>query len=955
MFHDSFELKKNEVIEERGFEAFHLIHKKTKAEVLYLKNEDKNKTFEIAFKTLPADDTGVAHILEHSVLAGSEKYPVSDPFFEMTKTSLSTFMNAMTGSDKTLYPFSSMNHKDFENLMNVYLDCIFAPLLDENTFKREGWHYELDSIDGELKVNGIVFNEMKGMNSGADKIVWEETIKALFDNVYKYDSGGDPKKIINLTHEEFIKFYKKFYHPSNSYTVLYGDLDIEKSLTLMEEYLSRFEYQDIGIGITPTKLFKSTKKIKSKIPASTENPNKGTFICAYALPERLEPLEDISLGLLSGYLFKSNASPLERALLNSGLGDSLAGWGYSTKRLQPDIATGLENVSVENFGKVSELIQKTLVKIAEKIDKEAMEAIIDKSYFSIKEKNTNQKGIAFATIAYHDWMFGKDPIDVFKFEDLYKEVREKFKTDDRYFENLLKKHLINNPYRVEIEFHPDVDYLTDKEKELNEFILSIDKKLTKDEREVITKDTVEYKEWVQKKTPDENLQKLPRLEIGDIEKKISTIENSELSEYPCKVVHSKYPTNEIMYLDIAFDFSKLSLEMVPYAAIYNLCFTNIGTKKRNYQELATLINKYGNSYLGSFISPVVDSNDYVARLISRSKFLNKNLPNMLEILNELFFEIELDNKKRLKQILLETKKDYENGFLYSAHRLAMGRAISHFTYDSLSAEHFSGLEFYMFIRNLLENYDKDYPQILDKLNEVKQKVINRENCAVFIGYEGEIDSKTKTVLKDFLGSIPTVKLDTPEINFIPNPRKEVFTYPSQVNYVGSAAFLKDFEYLNLNPAFNTLLREFLLDELRFKGGAYGGGSRLSGFDGLLSFYSYRDPNISETLKIFRRAFDELKKTKYSKTKIEGIIIASSSAQDINESPQNINLRVLKTHLNHVTDEILQKKRDSILGSDYESFMQFVKKQELKTGLEDSSVVITGEVTDELKDYTVFRL
>ncbi|MFC1868090.1 insulinase family protein [Thermodesulfobacteriota bacterium] len=927
-----FELKKEQEIPELKTKAFLYRHVKTGAELLSLTNDDENKVFGIAFRTPPSDSTGLPHILEHSVLCGSRKYPVKEPFVELLKGSLQTFLNAMTYPDKTCYPVASQNIKDFYNLMDVYLDAVFYPRLTPFIFQQEGWHYELEKPEDPLSYKGVVFNEMKGAYSSPDTLIAEYSLRSLFpDNAYGLDSGGDPKQIPDLTYEQFKTFHDRLYHPSNSRIYFYGDDDPEQRLSLVNEYLKDFDRVEVDSTISLQRAFGRPGRIIRSFAAGEDevNDSKGMITLNWLLSENIDKELTMALHILEYILLGMPGSPLRKALIESNLGEDLTGTGLGSEIRQIYFSTGLKGVNLDNADRVQNLIIQTLSRLAnEGIDPHTVEAALNSIEFSLRENNTGRfpRGLLLMLRAMTTWLYEGDPLAPIAFESTLKAVKSSLTSNRSFFEEMINDLFLNNPHRITLILKPDQDLNAKEKKSEEDRLIKAKAQMSPDDLQNIIDNVRELKEMQEAPDSPETLETIPMLSLSDLDKKNKIIPSSSLREGDTRVLYHDLFTNGIAYLDLGFDLHTLPQKYLPYVRLFGRALLEMGTEKEDYVTITQRISRKTGGIGPTFhASPVKDSEKGTVWLFLRGKAMPEQTADMLDILRDVLLTVRLDNRERFKQILLEAKAREEQKLIPSGHQIVNQRLRAHFSEADWAAEQISGLSYLFFLRKLVKKVDEDWKGVLTDLHEIHRLLVNRGNMLLNATLSEDGWSRFQPQVAEFLDAMPAseenVSIWSPE----ETPGFEGMTIPSQVNYVGKGANLYTSGYSFHGSAHvicRFLRNSYLWDRVRVQGGAYGAFCLFDRLSGTLTFVSYRDPNLIQTLDVFDQSARFLRDIELNADELTKGIIGSIGDLDDYKLPDAKGYTSMARHLSGVTDDDLQHIREDILSTTAADFKAF---------------------------------
>lgn len=901
-----------------------LEHIKTKARVLVIENDDINKVFNIGFRTPPYDDSGIPHILEHSVLCGSRKYPVKDPFVELAKGSLNTFLNAMTYSDKTVYPIASFNEKDFENLMSVYLDAVFYPdiYIHDEIMRQEGWHYELDSADGELKYNGVVYNEMKGVFSNPESIMYRAIEMSLLpDTPYGFESGGDPEAIPTLTLERFRDFHGRYYHPSNCYIYLYGDCDMAKELEFIDaEYLSHYEYKEIDSTIALQKPFEQMKDISMDYSVSDADPLEHNSMLTYNKITGLstEKKKVTALGILDYVIMSAPGAAMKKALTDAGIGDEVFssfdnGVQQTTFSI---IARGADAADKDKFIKT---INDTFAKLAEGVDRDAVKAAITKAEFRHKEANFGRypKGLMYGLDAFNSWLYDDSAaLMFFEMNDVYAELKED--VDKGYFEQLIRECFIDNTFGTYITLNPKRGLDEEKERQTAEKLAAYKETLSEEELVRLVNETKALKVYQETPSPAEDLAKVPLLEISDIPKEAKKLNNVESEIGGLKVVTHDIFTNGIGYLRFYFNIDDLDDGLIPYMAALTCLFKYVGTKEHTDAELSNEID----SNIGGIEFDLVGYSN--ARKINKFfyvsiKALYEKLPYAVRLMEEILFSSKLDDKKKIKELIAEERSGMKNSMSASGHVTAYTRAMSYIDEGARFTDMTGGVAYYEFLCDVADHFDERADEFIGKMKEALSLVLRKGGLTV--SYTGHED--VSGLLGESFAGVGGRLSDRAagEIKpFAPDIRNEGFKTASQVQYVAVAGNFRDKGY-EFDSSLKVLKMIFsygyLWENVRVKGGAYGA---MCSFleNGTCYMSSYRDPNLMETYGIFKNAYKYVESFSCSDRDMTKYIIGTMAVIDAPATPLAEGISNMARYFMDETDGKAQADRDRILSTDCEA-------------------------------------
>lgn len=932
----AFNLVREQNIPELNAVAKLYVHKRTGARLLSILNDDENKVFSINFRTTPKDATGVAHILEHSVLNGSEKYPVKEPFVELLKGSLATFVNAFTFPDRTCYPVASQNVQDFYNLIDVYMDAVLHPLISEQTLMQEGWHYEINDPGEPLTYKGVVFNEMKGAYSSPDGILETRVIESLFPrHMYGVDSGGDPRHIPDLTYENFRNFWETYYHPSNSFIFFYGNDDPEKRLKLMEGYLKPYKKKKVKSVVPLAKPFKRPKKVEFVYNAGDDQDieKKHYLTVNWKLADTSDPALNFSLRILGHILIGTPASPLKKALLDSGLGEDLAGIGMESELRHFIFSTGLKGTRKRHAKKIEKLIFDTLEGLArDGIDPDMVAASMNTVEFHLRENNTGAYpvGIALMRRAITTWIYDdEDPFKLLAFEAPLNEIKQRLASDTRYFEKLIQTYLLDNVHRTTLRLRPDPEEGRRFEEDEKARLAKIRESLSESQIAELVENTKKLK--ARQETPDspEALETLPVLKLQDLEKHNKTIPIDVLELENTKVLYHDLFTNGIVYLDLGFDLHALPKDLLPLTEIFARALLEMGTDKEDYVKLSQRIGKSTGGIYGSAVTmTTLGSRESVAKLFLRGKATMQQSAELLNILKDILLSVNFDNKERLKQIVLEEKAGLESSLVPSGHAYVNQRLRAQFGESGWAKDQMSGIGYLFALRELAEDVQKRWKSVLKKLEAMRAALITRNALICNVTLDAPNWNTFKPQLESFLSALPAKTAKLSPFGIAPEQKKEGLTIPAQVNYVGKGANLYELGYQHDGSAdviVGYLRMAYLWEKIRVQGGAYGAFAVFDDASGVFTYLSYRDPNVAATIDNYDKAAAFLKSldsSRLSDNELTKAIIAAIGDLDSYQLPDAKGYTSMMRYLTNRTDEVRQKKRDEVLSTNGEDFIAF---------------------------------
>ena len=942
-----FELLKDVTITELNTRARLWRHAATGAQLISLENEDENKCFSINFRTPWDDSTGVAHIMEHSVLGGSQKYPVKEPFVELLKGSLNTFLNAMTFPDKTVYPVASTNLKDFYNLIDVYLDAVLHPTISPYTLMQEGWHYELETADGELSYKGVVFNEMKGAYSSPDGVMEEKSRSLLYPNTpYRHDSGGNPENIPDLTYTGFKSFYETFYHPSNAKVFFYGDDNPEERLRIIDAAFQGYTAIQVNSKVPLQPMFSDTKSAVEVYESSDDPDAKAQVTINWMLPEIVNMEESLGVRILEHILTGTSASPLRKALIDSGLGEDLAGSGLESNLRQMQFSTGLKGIQESDSGKVETLVLATLQDLSRRgIDPQTVAASLNTVEFALRENNTGSfpRGLALMMGLMTDWNYDRDPIEALVFEAPLNAIKHRVSAGERYFENLIRVHLLTNHHRLTLLLRPDPQLAERRAAGEHDRLQKARASMTPELVQKIITDTAELHRIQETPNTPEALATIPMLERSDLEKLVKTIPIDEQKAGESTLLFHDLFTNGILYLDLGFNLRVLRQEWLPYLPVFSRALLETGTAQEDFVQLTQRIGqRTGGIHPSTFTSASRHYPDGATWLFIRGKTMVSQTSDLLGILQDVLTSAQLNDRERIRQIALEEKAGLEAGLTNAGHRVVNSRLKARHSSADWAAEEMDGISQLFFLRGLLQKIDNDWPSVSSTLEGMRNALVRQPamlcNATLDIASWNVVHGQ----VTDFLGSFPIHS--EPSANWQPPvlPTEEGLTLPSQVNFVGKGANLYTAGYKLHGSAFVIapyLRGTYLWDKIRVQGGAYGGFCLFDQHSGAFNYISYRDPNLDQSLEVFDQAAEYLHGLEISDSELTKAIIGAIGEVDAYQLPDAKGYTSMVRYLLGVTDVERQRLRDEMLATSPVDFHAFAES--LAAARTVSSVVVLG--------------
>lgn len=963
-----YELIQHETLPGLKSDGWLLRHKKSGARLVLIENDDENKVFAIGFRTPPKDSTGLPHILEHSVLCGSKNFPAKDPFVELVKGSLNTFLNAMTYPDKTVYPVASCNEKDFQNLMHVYMDAVLYPNIYESdkTFRQEGWSYELEEADGELTYNGVVYNEMKGAFSSPEGVLDRMVMNSLFpDTAYSNESGGDPDAIPSLTYEQFLEFHKTYYHPSNSYIYLYGNMDMEEKLAWLDEmYLKEFEEKEIDSAIRLQEPFeKPVEWIREYSISNSESEKENTYLSYNkVIGTSLDRELYLAFQILDYALLSAPGAPLKKALTDAGIGRDIMGY-YENGTYQPMFSVVAKNADAEQKEAFVKVIEDTLQKIVnEKIDKKALEAGINYHEFRYHEADFGSypKGLMYGLQIFDSWLYDDEkPFMHVEALETFKFLKKQIETG--YFEELIQKYLLDNQHGSIIVVCPKKGLATEKEQKLTEQLKAYKESLSEEEIDVLVNDTKELKAYQEEPTPQEIMEKIPVLKREDISPEIAPVYNEERKIGKIPFIYHEIETNGIGYLDCMFDLSGVSAELLPYVGILQSALGIIDTEHYDYGQLFNEINVHTGGIGTSLeLYPNVEKvkeKEFKATFEIKAKCLYEKLPVAFEMMQEILVNSKLSDTKRLKEILDMTKSRMQMRFLSSGHTTAALRALSYSSPIARFKDMTSGIEYYELISHLAEHFEEEKEQLVKKLEFLKEQLFRKENMMVSYTAASEGMEGMEEMLQAFADGLSKAEPKPSPCILHCEKKNEGFQTSSKVQYVAMAGNFIDggTQYSGALQILKVIMGyEYLWQNVRVKGGAYG---CMSGFNriGEGYFVSYRDPNLEKTVDIYKGVVEYVRNFEVTDRDMTKYIIGTISNVDQPMTPAAKGDRSMNLYMNHVSENMILKERMEILRAEPEDIRKLADVVEAILHAEQICVIGSEDkVAEASKLFTTVR-
>lgn len=952
MYH-GFKLLEQEKIDEIQSVARVFEHVKTGARLLHLENEDDNKLFSIGFRTTPTDSTGVAHILEHSVLCGSRKFKTKDPFGDIAKSSLNTFLNAMTYTDKTIYPVSSRNHKDFMNLMDVYLDAVLHPRIYENheILRQEGWRYEVDPKTNKLSYKGVVYSEMQGALSSPEQVICSDIYSSLFPNTtYAFVSGGDPEEIPNLTQEDFEKFHSKFYHPSNSYIFLYGDQNLEQCLKFInDEYLQEFNRIEIPSHIENVKAFKSMAEKASQysISEDEEEKNKAFLALSFAFEETSNAKAYLINEILYNMLIESSASPIKEALLKAGIGECIItidemNMDPTKQMLFPIVVKNADNSMKDKFKEIVLSTLKELVKNG--IDENQLQAAINTVEFNLREADPwriANKGIQYNEKVLNSWIYDGNPLAHLKYEKSLNDIKEAIK--DRYFENFIEKNMVKNSHCSLVVLNPKKGLENEKNKALEEKLEKYGVSLSEEDLQKLIDRNKKLQEAQVKVDTEEEKKTIPKLPMEEIDKKAEQIPQEVIKEQGITILKHHINTNKIAYINLLFDGKIIEEEYIPYLGLLGDILGELDTERKTYSELITEVykNTGGITFKNEIYTEKNNDRVYHPKFTIKSKAISDNIPKLLELINEIITTTKFDDMNRIKQVIQEIKSKLQMRIINAGHEIAMNKAFSKFSYAQEYKNTINGASYYEFICNLEKNFEDNSDEIKSNLIKVYETIFNKNNLIVSIVGEEAESQKLLSSINIILHNIKDSICEVSKFECKQTKDVEGLITASNVQYV-----VKGFNFARLDYKYsgkmkvlqNILESEYLYPRVRLQGGAYGCYIDMNN-DGNLAFFSYRDPNLTRTIDVYNETYKFLENVDFAKEDMENFIIGTVGRVYRPLTPDKKGEKAVGDYICNITYEDVQRERDEILNTTIEDIKSYAKM--IKSGMDEHYCCVVG--------------
>ncbi len=978
---ETYELIRREELTDIGSAAYLLRHRRSGARVLLIENDDDNKVFNIIFRTVPKDSCGEAHIIEHTVLCGSRKYPSKDPFVELVKGSMNTFLNAMTYPDKTMFPVASTNDKDFANLMDVYLDAVFYPNIyrNENIFRQEGWSFQIEDKEDPIVYNGVVYNEMKGAYSSPDDVVERMVMNSLFpDTTYGVDSGGDPEHIPDLTYEDFLNFHRTYYHPSNSYIYLYGKMDFTERLEYLDrEYLSHFDTSvKVDSKIALQKPFETPKKIIGSYPVGEEEPlEKHTYLtCNTVVGEATDTTLAAAMDVLEDVLLEAPGAPLKTALIDAGIGMDVYG-SYDSSTRQPVFSIVAKNAEAEDAEKFEEIIRRTLTKIADEgLNPKEIEASVNSMEFRYREADYGgfPKGLIYSIDVMDSWLYDEDkPFDYLKQQKVFRYLREKIGTG--WYEQLIRDHLISNPHTTYVTMKPERGMAAEVDEEIRKKLSAFKASLSDEEIGKLIEKTKELRTFQETPSTQEELEKIPVLQREDLGKSARPLSNIDESRDGIRLVRHDYQTNGIAYLTVLFDLHGLRQEELPYLGILKSILGDVDTEHYSYRDLATEIGrKTGGVNPG--VSMFGDDND-VQKIKAALGIQILTLPEQIDfaigIAGEILLTSKFDDKKRVHEILQKLKSRVNAQLISAGHSTSAQRVLSYFAANGVFNDGIGGIELYRTVCDCEEHFDEKFEELKEKMKELVRRFVTTDR--MIVSYTGDASHTDQIIgsLKKLLEQIreknpdgcgkaasadgdkdesghPLMWLDP----YTMEKKNEGFRTASKIQYVSVGGRFPAEKATGVLSILKIMMNyDYLWQNLRVVGGAYGCGGSFSR-SGTAVFYSYRDPHLKNTLKVYQGIPEYIRNFQASQRDMTKFVIGAISERDTPLTPRMAGTRSMNAFITGTTFERMQKEREEILSAQPEDIRALAPL--IEQALSEDAVCVIGSETKIDSEKDVFK-
>ncbi|MCH5276600.1 MAG: insulinase family protein [Desulfovibrionaceae bacterium] len=927
-----FTLIREENLSEAGGTVRLWKHDRSGAELLSVLNTDENKSFGVSFRTPPRDSTGVAHILEHSVLCGSRRYPVKEPFVELLKSSLQTFLNALTFPDKTCYPVASTNLQDFYNLIDVYLDAVFFPRIDEDVLRQEGWHIDVEPQQDAWHYKGVVFNEMKGVYSSPDSVLMEESQHAVFpDTLYSLDSGGNPEEIPNLSYEQFRHFHSAYYHPSNARFFFWGDDPEDARLKRLDAVLASFERRQVESAVPLQERRALARKVEVPYPAEEEpsgDARQGHVTVNWLLCETADTEEMLVLDMLEHILTGLPGSPLRKALMDSGLGDDITGAGLETDLRQAYFSIGLRSIRPQDSDAAETLIMDTLAELAaEGVPARAVEAALNSLEFELRENNTGRfpRGLAAMFRSLSTWLYDGDPFAPLAWEKPLAAVKARLKRREPVFENAIRRWFLDNTHRVTVVLTPDETLAAARQAREDARLAEIRTSMSAAQREEIAR--VSERLHLAQAAPDspEALASIPALGLGDLPRHNAILPQAEKAGDVPFLLH-ELDSSGILYAKLLLPLDGVPSRLLPLLPLYGRALTEMGTARHSYVELGLEVAaQTGSLDAGPVYHTRLSDAAPLARLELSGKATADKAGKLTGLMREILTETCFDKRERFTQMVMEEKARLEQSLIPSGHSLVSVRLGARLSPTGWLAERSGGVSYLFYIRDLAQRLEQDWPSVLADLRQLHRLVARRNQALVSLTADAGTLASSEELLRDLTRALPDCPVEPQHWEQPGQPEPEALLIPAQVNYVGLGASLRNTGY-SFHGSARVILRHlrmgYLWDRVRVQGGAYGSFVQYNRASGTLAFVSYRDPNVERTLDVYRGAADYLGNLSLSAEDVTRAIVGAIGDMDAYLLPGAKGNAALWRRLCGDTAAIRQRIREEILSTTLQDFHNF---------------------------------
>ncbi len=905
-------------------------HNKTYAEILSVSNDDENKCFGVTFKTPPKDSTGVAHILEHSVLCGSKKYPTKEPFVELLKGSLQTFLNAFTFPDKTCYPVASTNLQDFYNLMGVYLDAVFFPLITEKIFQQEGWHFHIENPEQPITYKGVVFNEMKGVYSSPDSILMEQSQQSLFPDItYGLDSGGNPEIIPNLTYSDFIDFHSTYYHPSNARFFFWGNDPEEERLSCLLPILSQFSKKNLQNTIPLQKPINKPKKLTIPYEAG-QNLEEEHITLNWLLCPGTDTNEVLLFEILEYILLGLPGSPLRKKLIESGLGEDIAGVGLEKDLQQLFFSVGLRSIKPNTAQKVETLIMDTLKELSISIESSFIEAAMNSIEFALRENNSGRfpRGLSAMLRSLRTWLYDADPLMPLLWEQHLQSIKQRITSGEKIFETMIKTWFLDNNHRSTVLLQPSLTLAKQRNDKEEMQLAELKKNLSSEKLKNLIQETQTLLEIQKKPDTPEALASIPSLTRNDLPLKNPIIPCLIPQKDPYTILTHPLDTVGIIYVDCLFSLDGIPNELFHLIPLFGRSLTELGTQKYSFVDLGILIaSKTGGVDAGPFITTIQNTRAPVEKLCLSGKVTTEKLPDLFTLFKEILLETNFDNQNRILQMALEERARLEQVIIPSGHSIVMARIRAQYSLAGSINEKLGGITYLASLTKLIERINTDWLSVLKDFKKIQELIITQQNILINITANEHLLETTSALSKELCSSLPNIAIKPIGRHIDESIPGEILFAPTQVNYVGKGCNIYDLGYQWHGSAYvitRYLRVSWLWNNVRVQGGAYGVFCTLDRMSGTLIQVSYRDPNVEKTLLSFDNTTNFLKEHTLTDRELTLAIVGAIGDLDTYMLPDAKGMASLTRYLTHDQEDMRQKMREEILHTSHKHFIEFAE-------------------------------